>query len=252
MYLAHRHVDPQGLHTDIIRHSYVHACNYLFVEKMIHTAWLYLKWMDTWVQGISWACFVSCKHSEKQLGFFYKQAVKKQNTHIPKHLQTNDLDWPHWCPIFFFVKKWCTHTYAHRHVHRSAGAAHRCTYTCAVFFSLENDTHSMTVPQVNGHLDAGYFMGVYFTSHMHSEKQHVLPQTSSQKRIHTYTPKNLQTNDLDWPRWCPIFFSVEKWCIHTYARRHVDLQEKHEQQRQRHQTQPADICNITSDFANLP
>ena len=175
---------------------------------MIHTAWPYLKWMDAWVQGISWARLVSCKHSEKQHGFLQTSCQKTKYSHTQasanKWLGLTAL-----VPNFFFVKKWCTHTYAHRHVHRSAGAAHRCTYTCAVFFSLENDTHSMTVPQVNGHLDAGYFMGVCFTSCMHSERQHVFPQTSIQKKIHTYTPKHLQTNDLDWPRWCPIFFSLK-------------------------------------------
>ena len=72
------------------------------------------------------------------------------------------------------------------YVCRSAGAAHQRTYTCAVFFSSENDTHSMTVPQMKGRLDAGYLMGACFTSSMHSEKQHVFLQASCKQKMLTY------------------------------------------------------------------
>ena len=60
------------------------------------------------------------------------------------------------------------------------------TYMRAIVFSSKNDTHSMTVPQMKGRLDAGYLMGACFTSSMHSEKQHVFLQASCKQKILTY------------------------------------------------------------------
>jgi len=252
------YIDLQVLHTDV--HTHV---QFFFHWKMIHPAWPYLKWMDTWMQGISWVCVLLHTCTLRNNMFCHKQAVKKEYIHTHPSI-CRQMTWTDRAGAQFFFRWKMMHPYLRpqacrsageawtattktsnttcRHlqhnkrlceltlvpflfccwkmirmyicpccgyVRRSAGAAHQRTYTCAVFFSSENDTHSMTVPQVNGHLDAGYFMGVCFTSCMHSERQHVFPQTSIQQKIHTYTPKHLQTNDLDWPPWCPIFFPLK-------------------------------------------
>jgi len=141
---------------------YIRTCvQFFFRRKMIHTAWLHLKWKDTWMQGISWVRVLLQACTPRNNMSFYKQAVNKKFSHTQasadKWLGLTAL-----VPNFFFVEKWCTPMYlAHRHVDPQGLHTDiiRHRYMRAIICSSKNDTHSMAVPQVHGRLGAGYFMG---------------------------------------------------------------------------------------------